>query len=88
MENLPPQFVGSIIDYVLALMILKYPNGQLPVAIDQNQLQTMASETVVYRFPCVDLYRAVPLTATCTVQTRATNQECSKRDAIPRSSNN
>ena len=43
-ENLLPQHVGSIITYLQYL--LKYPNVDLLVAVDHNQLRTMASETV------------------------------------------
>ena len=31
---------------LLAVMLRKYPNGQLPVAINNSQLRTRASETV------------------------------------------
>ena len=44
-ENLLPQNVGSIINYFSNL--LKQPNVELLVAVDHNQLLTMASETVI-----------------------------------------
>ena len=48
-ENLLPQNV--VFNYQqLAVMLLKKPNGELPVAVDPSQLRTMASETVVLRF--------------------------------------
>ena len=40
MESLLPLNVGLIINY------LQYHNGELPVAVDHSQLQTMASEAV------------------------------------------
>ena len=43
-EKLLPQNVGSIINYLQQLP--KYPNGELLVAVNHNQLRTMASETV------------------------------------------
>ena len=44
MEHLLSQNVGSIINYLNNL--LKSPNGELLVAVDHNELWTMASETV------------------------------------------
>ena len=44
MENLLPQNVGSIINYFQ--YALKQPTGELLVAVNHNQLRTMASETV------------------------------------------
>ena len=47
MENLLPQNVGSIINYLTTCSnVLKQPNGELLVAVNHNQLRTMASETV------------------------------------------
>ena len=46
MENLLPDSVGSIINYIPAVMLLKQPNEELLVAEDHNQIRTMASETV------------------------------------------
>ena len=43
-ENLLGQNVGSIINYLQ--WWLKLPNGELLVAVNHNQLRTMASETV------------------------------------------
>ena len=43
-ENLLPQNVGSIINQLQQLQ--KQPNGELQVAVNHNQLRTMASETV------------------------------------------
>ena len=43
-ENLLPQNAVSIINYLQEL--LKQPNGELLVAVNHNQLRTMASETV------------------------------------------
>ena len=43
MENLLPQNVGSII--TTCSNVLKQPNGELLVAVNHNQLRTMASET-------------------------------------------
>ena len=43
-ENLLPQNVGSIINYLQ--LLLKQPNGELLVAVNHNQVRTMASETV------------------------------------------
>ena len=40
------QNVGSLIVYLNCSNILKYPNGELIVAVDHNQLRAMASETV------------------------------------------
>ena len=45
MDNLPPLNVGSIINYTFS-DLLKQPNWELLVAVDHNQLQTMALETV------------------------------------------
>ena len=55
-ENLLPQNVytvyyhrmctGCVVDYQLrAVMLLKYHDGELPVAVDYSQLRTPASET-------------------------------------------
>ena len=44
-ENRLPQNMGSIINY-LQYNVLKHPNGELLVAVNHNQLRTMASETV------------------------------------------
>ena len=43
-ENILPQNVGSITNHCSNL--LKQQNGELQVAVDHNQLRTMASETV------------------------------------------
>ena len=43
-ENLLPQNVGSIINYLQQCS--EQPNGELLVAVNHNQLRTMASETV------------------------------------------
>ena len=45
MENLLPLPVRQNY-HLLAVMVQKLPNGQLPVAADHSQLRTMASETV------------------------------------------
>ena len=51
-KNLQLQFVGPIINNVLAAMLLKYPNGLLkdpnpnPVLVADRQLRTMALDTV------------------------------------------
>ena len=45
-ENLLPQFVGSINYQLLAVMLPKYPNEQLLVAVDYILLRTMASDTL------------------------------------------
>ena len=44
-ENLLPENVGSIINY-LQYNLLKKPKGELLVGVDHNQLRTMASKTV------------------------------------------
>ena len=57
MENTLPQNVGSIINYLIIDQlldinyliinyVLKQPKGELLVAVKNNQLRTMASETV------------------------------------------
>ena len=43
MENLLQLNVGSIINYLRN--VLKQPNGELLVAVNHNQIRTMASET-------------------------------------------
>ena len=43
-ENLPPQNVASIMNYCSNLP--KYPNGELLIAVNHNELWTMVSETV------------------------------------------
>ena len=64
-QNLLPLFVGSFIKG-LTVMLLKYPNGQLLVAVDHNQRLRMASETVdpidwPLPPPPPSVYRAQPL---------------------------
>ena len=45
MEDLLPQFCG--VNYqLLAVMLLKSPNGRLLVTVEKSQLRSMASETV------------------------------------------
>ena len=65
-ENLLPQNVGSIINYLMLLMGSN-PRGstlnrELPVAVNDSQLRTMASETVdPIDWPlALTLHRAVP----------------------------
>ena len=80
-ENLLPQNMGSIVNY--CSNVLKQPNGELLVAVNHNQLRTMASETV----DPIDWSHsppswAVPLSATCIVKsvhlsgTRTCNAAC------------
>ena len=62
MENLLPQNVESVINYIHAVMLLKKPNGELPVAVDRSQLRTLASEKVDpidWQLPSTQL-RAIP----------------------------
>ena len=46
MENILPQNVHGSNYQLLAVMLMKLPNGQIPVEVDHSQLRTMASETV------------------------------------------
>ena len=46
MENLLPQNVESVNYQLLAIMLLKQPNGKLGVAVYHSQLWTITSETV------------------------------------------
>ena len=73
--NLGPTVCG--VNYqLLIVMPLKYPNGQLLVAVDHCKLWTIVSETPTF-------YRQFPLFAKCMMNMRATNQECIERDSIP-----
>ena len=46
MENLLPQNWVKYNYQLLAVMLLKEPNRELPVEVGHSQLQTMASEAV------------------------------------------
>ena len=63
-ENQVSQNVESIINYLQ--YVLKHPNGKLLVAVNHNQLRTMASETVDpidWSYP--PPHEQFPLSATC-----------------------
>ena len=67
---------------LLAVMLLKYQNEQLLVAVDRSHLWTMASETVDPDVTPHHLQCSTPPSATSPVQMHVT-QECSRRDSIP-----
>ena len=78
MENLLPRSVRGVNYQLLAVILLKQPNGQLPVAVDHSQLQTMTSETrdpIFWPLP-------QPFTGSTHLSVKI-KQECSKRDSIP-----
>ena len=45
-ENLYYHGMWSQLSTILAVMLLKQPNGEIPVVVDYSQLTTLASETV------------------------------------------
>ena len=65
---------------LLAEMLLRWPNGQLTVVVDHNQLRTVASETVDpidWRLPLPFTGQYLPKRQMCD-----TNQDCSQLDSI------
>ena len=81
-----PLFVRSIILSTTCSGITEVAYGKLLVAVDHNQLQTMASKSVdpidwSLPPPFTEQY---PLSTTYTCKYALQIKSCSKRDAIPR----